>query len=166
MRVGVVVGNLKPQSRTLDASVSLVKDLIGRPPEVVIDVVTLGPGLLGWGDAAVAAAVLAVGSCDVVIIASPTYKGAYTGILKLFLDQFPSSGLVSVVALPVMLGAGPGHAMAPDLVLKPVLVELGAVCPVKGLYLLESDYRDPGAIAPWLEACRAVVSRPAEGDRR
>ena len=55
-----------------------------------------------------------------------SFKATYTGLLKLFLDQVPSNGLSGVVAVPLMLGAGPGHAMAPELLLKPVLVELGA----------------------------------------
>ena len=42
-----------------------------------------------------------------------------------------------MVAVPLMLGAGPGHALAPDLLLKPVLVELGATTPTKGLYLID-----------------------------
>ena len=157
MNIAVVVGNPKPESRTLDAARSLATDLGEEPPAVVVDVITLGPGLLGWGDAAVTSAVDAVRGCDVAIIASPTYKGAYTGVLKLFLDQFPSGGLAGVTALPVMLGAGPGHAMAPDLVLKPVLVELGATCPVKGLYLLDSAYRDSALLAPWLAEARRML---------
>jgi FMN reductase len=51
-----------------------------------------------------------------------------------------------------MLGAGPGHAMAPDLLLKPVLVELGATCPTRGLYLLDSDTTSEAVLGPWLAA--------------
>ena len=29
-----------------------------------------------------------VGEADLVVVASPTYKGTYTGLLKLFLDRF------------------------------------------------------------------------------
>lgn len=77
-------------------------------------------------------------ACKVAIFASPTYKATYTGVLKLFLDQFPSGGLSGITAVPLRLGDGPHHAMAPDLLLKPVLVELGAICPIRGLYLLDS----------------------------
>jgi FMN reductase len=161
MNIAVVVGNPKPDSRTLDAARLLATDLVGVPPAVVIDVITLGAGLLGWGDPDVASAVSAVRASDVAVIASPTFKGAYTGVLKLFLDQFPSGGLEGVTALPVMLGAGPMHAMAPDLVLKPVLVELGATCPVKGLYLLDSSYRDAAVLDPWLVSARRALPATA-----
>src|SRR4051794_17874231 len=132
MTVTVVVGNPKPASRTLDAAKLVAERLTGAPPDVVIDVVDLGPGLLGWGDAAVAEAVEQVKASDILICASPTFKATYTGLLKLFLDQFGAGTLAGVTAFPLMLGAGPGHAMAPEVFLRPVLVELGASCPAAG----------------------------------
>jgi FMN reductase len=152
--LAVVTGNPKPYSRTLEAALLVAGRLTGSDPDVVIDVVTLGSGLLGFGDPAVASAVQSVRDCDVLVAASPTYKGSYTGVLKAFLDQFPSAGLAGVTAFAVMLGAGPGHAMAPELLLRPVLVELGASCPAPGLYLLETAYADEAASAAWIEDAR------------
>ena len=80
------------------------------------------------------------------MVASPTYKATYTGLLKLFLDQIGTGDLAGVVAVPLMLGAGPGHALAPDLLLKPVLVELGATTPTQGLYLIDRAWDDPGPL--------------------
>jgi hypothetical protein len=65
-----------------------------------------------------------------------------------------SDGLAGQVAVALMVGAGPGHALGPELTLKPVLAELGACCPTRGLYLLESQCADPEAFAPWLERAR------------
>ena len=65
-----------------------------------------------------------VGAADLVVVASPTYKATYTGLLKLFLDRFSTDGLRGV-AVPLMLGAGPAHALAPELSLRPVLAEIG-----------------------------------------
>lgn len=154
MRTAVVVGNLKPASRTLAAAELLAERLTGAPPDVVVDVVTLGPGLLAWGDPAVSAAIEAVRSCEVLIVASPTYKATFTGVVKLFLDLVPANGLDGVTAFALMLGAGPAHALAPELQLKPVLVELGALCPSPGLYLLDSAYAEPEAGAAWLAVAR------------
>ena len=69
--------------------------LTGSPPETVIELAELGPALLGWGDPAVEAAKQAVAGADLVIFASPTYKATYTGLLKLFLDQFGAGELRS-----------------------------------------------------------------------
>ena len=64
------------------AAAELVAErLTGVAPEHVIDVVDLGPGLLGWGDPKVAEAKEIVKSADLLVVASPTYKATYTGLL-------------------------------------------------------------------------------------
>lgn len=55
-----------------------------------------------------------------------------------------------------MLGAGPAHALAPELTLRPVLTELGATC-VRGLNVLDRDHDDPVAYAEWLRAVRPTI---------
>ncbi len=158
MKVTIVAGNPKAGSRTLDAAGQLATALTGSAPDEIVDIVTLGAGLLGWGDDAVKSAVETVASSDLVIFASPTFKATYTGILKLFLDQFATNdGLRGVTAVPLMLGAGPAHAMAPDLLLKPVLVELGATCPAPGLYLIDSTYTTDTRIADYADRWAPVL---------
>ena len=56
-----------------------------------------------------------------------------------------------------MLGAGPAHYMAPDLLLKPVLVELGATVPAAGLYVVDKLYDDAEAFQPWIDRWGQVV---------
>ena len=157
MRMVVVVGNPKPASRTLDAACSIAQQLAGQPADVVIDVVELGAGLLGWGDEAVAQAVAEVQGADAVVVASPTYKASYTGLLKLFLDQFAAGSLAGVVAFPVMLGGAWAHSLAPEVFLKPVLAELGASCPMPGLYLLDTDYESPEGLDDWVKLARRFL---------
>lgn len=154
MSVAVVVGNPKPASRTLGAATTLARLLTGAEPDLVVDVVTLGPSLLGWGDEGVKAAVAAVADSDLAIVASPTYKGGITGVLKCFLDQVAGGGWTGVTAVPLMLGGGPGHALAPEYALRPILAELGASVPARGLYLLESAWEDPAAYQPWIDSWR------------
>lgn len=157
LRVGVVVGNPKPASRTYQAAVHLAEQLAGRAPDLTIDLAEYGAGLLDWSDAATAEAVSSLTSLDLLVVASPTYKASYTGLLKLFLDRFQADALAGVVAVPLMLGAGPGHAMAPEVFLKPVLAELGLILPTRALYLLDFSYDDPAAYEPWLAASRGRV---------
>jgi FMN reductase len=71
--------------------------------------------------------------------------------------------LIGVTAVPLMLGAALNHALAPELLLKPVLVEIGCTCPTPGLYLLDSDYQDNAALTAWLERARSVI--PTEAGR-
>jgi len=157
MTVAVVVGNPKAASRTLDAATRVAERLAGRPADLVLDLVELGPGLLGWGDEAVGRAVAQVQGASWVVVASPTYKATYTGLLKLFLDQFAAGSLAGVVAFPLMLGGAWSHALAPEVFLKPVLVELGASCPVSGLYLLDTDYETPAGLDQWIESARRFI---------
>lgn len=157
MRVAVVCGNPRPKSRTLEAGLFVAQRLTGQEPEVVLDLIDIAPHLLGWGDQVGADAVASVQGCQVAVFASPTYKGSYTGLLKLFLDLVPTDGFNGLLAFPVMLGAALGHAMAPDLLLKPVLVELGATCPARGLYLLETDYTSEAIVDPWVARVRSFL---------
>lgn len=152
-RVAVVVGNPKPRSRTHAAAVWLATELAGTAPDLVVDLADLGPALLDWSDPHVAELVTRIGEADLVVFASPTYKGTYTGLLKLFLDRFATDGL-SGVAVPFMLGAGPGHALAPELTLRPVLTEIGGSVPVRGLYVVDSAFDDPRAYEAWLVSAR------------
>lgn len=157
MDIAVVAGNPKAGSRTLEGAKIVAQRLGGQAPSAVIDVVDLGAGLLAWGDPAVEHAVKTVQASKAVVFGSPTFKATYTGLLKLFLDQFPPSGLTGVVAIPFMLGAGSAHTLAPELLLKPVLVELGATCPTRGLYLLDSDYEHAEALDQWVEVARPQI---------
>ena len=166
-RTAVVVGNPKVASRTLASALHLSRELVGAAepvgdrgagqPQLVVDLAELGGAVLDLEDAVVARLVEEVSSCDLVVFASPTYKAALTGLLKAFLDRFPADALDGVVAVPLMLGAGPGHALAVDNSLRPVLTELGATVPVRGLYVLDRSYDDPAAYSHWLESARPVV---------
>jgi len=153
-----VVGNPKPHSRTRAAAELVVERLTGAPPDRVVDVIDLGAGLLGRGDAAVDEAVSALRESELAVVASPTFKATYTGLLKLFLDHIDTGDLAGVVAVPLMLGGGPGHALAPELLLKPVLVELGATAPTSGLYLLDKAWDDPATLDPWLAVAGPQVA--------
>ncbi|NDK89968.1 NADPH-dependent oxidoreductase [Gordonia desulfuricans] len=154
----VVVGNPKPGSRTLSAATFLAEQLTGAAPDLVVDLATLGPAVLDWADADVAALVEQVGKADLVIVASPTYKATYTGLLKLFLDRFAGGTGLSGVAVPLMLGGSPAHSLAPEVGLRPVLTEIGGTVPGRGLYVVDSRHDDPEAYAEWLTATKPVVS--------
>jgi len=158
MSIAVVVGNPKPRSRTYQAAHLVAGKLAGQQPDLSVDLADLGGALLDWSDAGVGDVVTAVRSSDLVVVASPTFKATYTGLLKLFLDRIAADALAGVTAVPVMLGGHWRHALAADLLLKPVLVELGATCPTRGLFLLESEYAGGETLDSWLELARPQVA--------
>jgi len=158
MTVTVVVGNPKPRSRTWAAAHRVARELTGAEPDTAIDLADFGPALLDWSDPGVAEAVADLAAAELLVVASPTFKGTYTGLLKLFLDRVGGGALVGVTAVPVMLGAHWRHGLAPEAFLKPVLAELGAACPTGALYLLDSAWDAPDALDHWLPAARRQLA--------
>jgi FMN reductase len=61
-----------------------------------------------------------------IIIATPIYKAAYTGLLKSFLDLLPQKALTDKIILPLATGGTIAHLLSIEYALKPVLGELGA----------------------------------------
>jgi FMN reductase len=160
MNVTVVVGNPKLNSKTRHAAEKLARLLTGAEPDTVIEVAALGPGVLGWGDPGVKDAVNTVMTSDLVVVASPTFKATYSGLLKTFLDQFEGSvGMRDIVVVPLMLGGAPTHALAAELTLKPVLAELGAITALPGLYLIDSSFNEDGALERYAERWSSTVSK-------
>jgi FMN reductase len=74
-----------------------------------------------------------------VVISSPVYKASFSGVLKVFLDLLPQFGLGGKVVLPLMTGGTTAHVLAIDYALRPVLLTLGALHVVTGLFLLDKS---------------------------
>ena len=142
--VGVVVGNPKarlahPGGRPQVVAAAARATALDSAERITVDLADLGPQLFDWGSTEVRGAVEAVRQCTVAVVASPTYKATYTGLLKSFLDWFRTTDLLGVAVIPVMVGAGRDHALAVEVHLRPVLVEIGASLPTRGLYVTEDQ---------------------------
>lgn len=162
LNVAVVVGNPKAKGHTWDTA-HRIGSALGEV-KTSIDVIDFGEPLLGWGDDKIAEAVAAVAASDVAVFASPTYKAAFSGVLKLFLDKFDgSTGLRDVVAVPLQLGGSATHSLSPELHLKPVLVELGAIVPTPALYLIDKAEPSDTTEADWLERWAPVIRAASRG---
>ncbi len=172
LTVVTVVGNPKAGSRTLTAATALADTLADRlrggdfepvvaPP---IDLAGLADGLLvPWRlSPSAAAASENVRSAGILVLATPTYKASYTGLLKLFLDTLPAGSLAGTVALPLTVAGGPAHRHLADLQLRPVLSELGAALPVRSLLLEESDLPELAAVVrEYADSHAAVIAATA-----
>jgi FMN reductase len=151
MSIVTVVGNPRQGSRTYGVAVRAAETLAGRigreGPGEVVDLSVLAPALLAPGKSPeVEAALGLVAATSVLVVASPTYKGTYTGLLKTFLDRLPGGALASAVALPLLVMGDARHALAVEVHFRPLLVELGATVPTPGLALLESEISDLDAV--------------------
>jgi FMN reductase len=162
--IAVVTGNPKPNSRTHGVALAVADALAkeigqGGTDRLVIDLADHAPRLFDWTDPELTRLTAEVAAADIAIFASPTYKAAYTGLLKAFLDRYGSNGLAGVTAVPVMTGGWPGHLLAVEVHLRPVLVELGATVPARGLYVTEPELADlPAAVGKWAAAAAPLIA--------
>jgi FMN reductase len=90
-------------------------------------------------DPAIAAATRAVADAKVVVLATPVYKAAYSGLLKAFLDLLPQTGLRDKVVLPIATGGSLAHALAIDYALRPVLSALGSRQILPGIFAVDQQ---------------------------
>jgi FMN reductase len=90
-------------------------------------------------DPTIAAAVEALASANGVIVATPVYKAAYSGLLKTFLDLLPQFALREKVVLPLATGGTVAHVLALDYALRPVLSSLDPLHIVGGLFILDKQ---------------------------
>ena len=90
-------------------------------------------------DALLAEMVQAVEAAHGVIVATPIYKAAYSGLLKAFLDVLPQFALAGKAVLPVATGGSIAHVLALDYALRPVLQSMGARHIVQSHFVAEPD---------------------------
>jgi FMN reductase len=95
--------------------------------------------LADFGHPSVLAAQELVAQASVLVVATPVYKAAYSGILKVFLDLLPQTALKGKTVLPLATGGSPHHMLALDYALRPVLQSLGAKNILPGIYATDAQ---------------------------
>jgi FMN reductase len=161
-----LVGNPKVASRTLQVAGEVTKQVGSwlesqgtRVENTTVDIAELGAALLEWESKAINDVLQHIDECRLLVAASPTYKATYTGLLKMLLDRIPMDGLAGRVAIPVMVAAAPIHMLAVETHFRPVLVELGACCPTRGLVVLESKLGElSDVVGKWLEGAKPMLA--------
>jgi FMN reductase len=154
--VVAVTGNPRAGSRTAGLTRYVASELAGRIAGLersrLVELDLAAPPEPGEDRVA------ALRGATIAVIASPTYKATYTGLLKTLLDGVPHDGLAGVIAVPLMVAGDRVHALAVELHLRPVLVELGAITPTRGLFFEEASLADPATVLdPWLERALPVL---------
>lgn len=163
-RIAVVVGNPKPASRTLGVATAVADAIASGVPRsvnpLVVDLAEYAGELFDAGSQTLNELTTEVAGCQILVAASPTYKASYTGILKAFLDRYGNNGLDGVIAVPVMTGASPIHALAVEVHLRPLLVELGAIVPTRGLYVTEAQLPElHSVVSAWTQTASRLVAQ-------
>jgi FMN reductase len=159
------VGNPRAESKTLAATralVDLIAEAVGSPSAEVVDLATFGGRVLDYADEGVAAVRTALTSMQLLVVATPVYKGSYTGLLKSFLDGYGPGALSSTYTVPFTIAASPQHSLAGGTHLQPLLDELGAISPLGALFLPDAVVSEPAErdarLAEWLDRRAAVLT--------
>jgi FMN reductase len=168
MRFVTLIGNPKAGSRTAAVALAATRAVIAaadvQARHETVDLSALACRLLlPQASAAIEDAVEEVLRADVLLVASPTYKGTYTGLLKVFLDRLGYRALASTIALPMLVMKHPEHSLAVEVHMRPLLIELGATVPTPGLAVMESDLgRLDHVLLPWARRVSGpVIARAA-----
>jgi len=143
MSILLVAGSPSERSRSAALLDAVSQRLAGHGPLVErLHIRDLSPQALLLGDSAhrsIAAALDQLERARAVVIATPVYKAAYSGVLKVFLDLLPQTALKDKVVLPLATGGSPNHMLALDYALRPVLQSLAARHILPGVYATDSQ---------------------------
>jgi FMN reductase len=96
-----------------------------------------------------------------VVIATPVYKAAYSGILKAFLDMLPQDALAGKLVLPIATGGNQSHMLALDYALRPVLSLLSAKHILPSIYATEAQVN--WSVEQGLILDAGIAARVADG---
>lgn len=129
----VLVGNPRPGSRTRDAAVQVAESIASAIPTAAPVVIDLAEHIaIGFADEPVRPAIPApnalneVQGARVLVVATPSYKGTFTGLLKVFLDRLGHEALSGTLAVPVAVAGSPAHVASTADALAGLMTELGA----------------------------------------
>ncbi|MGO4257648.1 NADPH-dependent FMN reductase [Marmoricola sp. RAF53] len=133
--LGHVTGLLTAQGHTVD--VLRIRDL---PAQALLHA--------EFGDPAIVDATARLDRADGVVVATPVYKAAFSGLLKTWLDLMPQFGLAGKAVLPLATGGSVAHALALDYALRPVLTSMEARHVVNGFLVLDRFIESPTPLEP------------------
>ncbi len=104
------------------------------------------------------AAVETILHADALVVASPVYKGSYSGLFKHLFDLIDPSALAGKPVLLAATGGGDRHALVIEHHLRPLFGFFEAQTLPSGVYASESDFTDgrPASAALLARLDRAV----------
>ncbi|KQV17556.1 MULTISPECIES: NADPH-dependent FMN reductase [unclassified Kitasatospora] len=136
-----VSGSPSATSRTTRLLRHVDARLTGHGHRVIpLEVRSLPPAALlsaDTSDPRLARAIELFAEADGVVIGTPVYKAAYSGLLKTLLDVLPQYALAGKTVLPLATGGSTAHVLAVDYALRPVLSSMGAGHITQGWFVLD-----------------------------
>lgn len=149
LRVVAVSGGLRRPSRAVALAEHLLRLIAEQVPceQHLVELGNLAPQFAGalWRAQLPEAAerdLLAVEQADVLVVATPVYRGAYTGLFKHFFDLIGQDALVDTPVLLAATGGSERHALVIDHQLRPLFSFFQARTLPLGVYATDQDFLD------------------------
>ncbi|AUI07750.1 MULTISPECIES: FMN reductase [Stenotrophomonas] len=149
LRIVAVSGGLQRPSRAATLAEHLL-GLIGEDvhcEQQLIELGELAPQLAGalWRSQlpeAVERQLVAVEQADVLVVATPVYRGSYTGLFKHFFDFIDQDALIDTPILLAATGGSERHALVIDHQLRPLFSFFQARTLPLGVYATDRDFAE------------------------
>ena len=97
----------------------------------------------------------------ILVVSTPIYRATYSGLLKVFFDLLPQDALAGKVAIPIATGASPGHLLAVDHGLRPLLASVGALTTATAIYGTDAQFKNGTPDAALLERTERAAEEAA-----
>jgi FMN reductase len=147
LRVVVVNGSPSEPSKTMGLADAVFGTLEAMLPaeRSQIDVYRLGPGFtgaIGRDDVTpdVEAALRLAEQADLLIVATPVFRGSYPGIFKHFFDLIDQYALANKLVLLVATGGTERHALALEHTLRPLFAFFQALTVPVAIFASAADF--------------------------
>src|SRR5690554_148183 len=149
LRLVGVSGGLHPTSKAAALTERLL-ELIADQVQVEQHLIDLGRLTPQFASAvsrsqlsdAVEAALTAVERADVLVVATPVYRGSYTGLFKHFFDFVHQDALIDKPVLLAATGGSERHALMIDHQLRPLFSFFQARTLPLGVYATDKDFEN------------------------
>jgi len=149
LRLVAVSGGMQRPSRTTalaEQLLALIANEIPCEPRLV-EMGRLAPQLAGavWRSQlpdTVERELVAVEQADVLVVATPVYRGSYTGLFKHFFDFIHQDALIDKPVLLAATGGSQRHALVIDHQLRPLFSFFQARTLPLGIYATDEDFAD------------------------
>lgn len=149
LRLVAVSGGLHSRSRTAALADHLLQEIASQVP-CESRSIALGPLAPQFGGAVcrtqvsaqVETALAAVEQADILVVATPVYRGSYTGLFKHFFDFIHQDALIDTPILLAATGGSERHALVIDHQLRPLFSFFQARTLPLGVYASDKDFAD------------------------
>jgi FMN reductase len=149
LNVVAVCGSVSRPSRTLALTEEILAGLGAHLPieARVIELGKIAPGFAGalyrgQLPADIEADIEAIERADLLVVATPVYRGSYTGLFKHLFDFVHHEKLFDVPVLLAATGGSDRHALVIDHQLRPLFSFFQALTLPIGVYASEADFTD------------------------